>query len=361
MNVKLLDRKASNLSISEFNDNQEQGKYNYDPPYQRKNEVWSEDKKSFLIDSILKNYPIPPIFMRPNIGDDGKTKYDVIDGKQRLNAIIGFINGSVALPNYFSEDVSSSSNDKDLSNEMNGKTFDEIKKEKKFSGFVKQFWTYSINIEFLYEDADEELINNVFDRLNRNGEPLNRQELRNAKFYNSDILKSIKDSAKTVYWSERLKKLKDERMEDEEFISELYRLVAKSEITDSTPQIIDEFYEEYAKKPNCEITAIVNQFNEITDFIDALGFDYDQLKKLSASTHLYGLFSFAWFCMKNQVEPTKVKNALLSLYTEYFGKTSSEYSNNLAGYKASCSSRTRSKQQRENRLASIKTYCNITN
>jgi hypothetical protein len=307
----------------------------------------------------MKNYPVPPIFLRPNIGDDGKTKYDIIDGKQRLNAIIGFIDGSVSLPSYFSEDVISTPTDKDIVSEMNGKTFADIKSEKKFSGFVKQFWTYTINIEFLYEDNDEELIKNVFDRLNRNGEPLNRQELRNAKYYNSDLLKAIKDAAKTTYWLERLAKLKDERMEDEEFLSELFRLVAKSEITESTPHIIDGFYEEYAKKPSSEIADITTRFNKITDFIVALDFNYDQLKKLSASTHLYGLFSFAWFCNNSQIETILVKDSLHSLYAEYFGKTSSDYSDNLAGYKISCSSRTRSKQQRENRLNAIKTYCNI--
>lgn len=58
--------------------------------YQRKL-VWSEDEKACLIDSILKGYPIPLILFAEFVGDDGKTYYEVLDGMQRLNAIVGFI------------------------------------------------------------------------------------------------------------------------------------------------------------------------------------------------------------------------------------------------------------------------------
>lgn len=58
--------------------------------YQRKL-VWSEDEKARLIDSILKGYPIPLILFAEFVGDDGKTYYEVLDGMQRLNAIVSFI------------------------------------------------------------------------------------------------------------------------------------------------------------------------------------------------------------------------------------------------------------------------------
>ena len=55
--AKLFERKSTSLTISEFYDNYTSNKYRFDVTYQRKSGVWSEDKKSFLIDSILKNYP----------------------------------------------------------------------------------------------------------------------------------------------------------------------------------------------------------------------------------------------------------------------------------------------------------------
>ena len=58
--------------------------------YQRKL-VWTEDEKKNLIDSILKGYPIPLILFAEFVGSDGKACYEILDGLQRLNAIVGFI------------------------------------------------------------------------------------------------------------------------------------------------------------------------------------------------------------------------------------------------------------------------------
>lgn len=58
--------------------------------YQRKL-VWSETEKACLIDSILKGYPIPLILFAEYAGEDGRTYYEVLDGMQRLNAIVGFL------------------------------------------------------------------------------------------------------------------------------------------------------------------------------------------------------------------------------------------------------------------------------
>ena len=93
--IDFLDMDSNKLVISEFYENDKAGKYEYSTVYQRE-KVWSEDKKSFLIDSILKNYPIPLVFFRMKIDPDtGITKYDVIDGKQRLTTIRDFVEGKI--------------------------------------------------------------------------------------------------------------------------------------------------------------------------------------------------------------------------------------------------------------------------
>jgi uncharacterized protein with ParB-like and HNH nuclease domain len=59
--------------------------------YQRKL-VWTVAEKQKLIDSILKDYPLP-LFLLADKGLDGTeaSKLEVIDGMQRLNAIFSFI------------------------------------------------------------------------------------------------------------------------------------------------------------------------------------------------------------------------------------------------------------------------------
>src|SRR5713226_1145692 len=58
---------------------------NLHPEYQRRL-VWDVKKKSLFIESLLLNIPIPPIFLY----ESELNRYEVMDGQQRLNAIIEF-------------------------------------------------------------------------------------------------------------------------------------------------------------------------------------------------------------------------------------------------------------------------------
>lgn len=53
--------------------------------------MWSGEEKARLIDSILKGYPIPLILFAEITGSNGIIYYEVLDGMQRLNAIVGFL------------------------------------------------------------------------------------------------------------------------------------------------------------------------------------------------------------------------------------------------------------------------------
>ena len=57
------------------------------PEYQRQPNLWSDEKKSLLIDSILIGIDIPKLYF--NLTD--KNEYEVIDGQQRLWAVWGFL------------------------------------------------------------------------------------------------------------------------------------------------------------------------------------------------------------------------------------------------------------------------------
>lgn len=57
------------------------------PEYQREKRLWSEEKKSLLIDSILRDIDIPKLYF--NLTSDGN--YEVVDGQQRLWAIWDFL------------------------------------------------------------------------------------------------------------------------------------------------------------------------------------------------------------------------------------------------------------------------------
>ena len=356
--AKLFERKSTSLTISEFYENFTSGKYRFAVSYQRKSGVWSEDKKSFLIDSILKNYPVPAIFLRPCVDNDtGKTIYDVVDGKQRLEAIVDFIENRIALTTYFAEDDFIDDANVETASEIAGLTFSEIKKQNtNFPDYIKQFWTYALNIEYLYEQK-EELVATVFDRLNRNGEPLTRQELRNAKYSDSLLLKTIKELSKTDFWDDKLSRLKSVRMEDIEFISELFFLVAEDRVLDSSQEILDSLYEKY-RNASTDIQKAKETFTSIIMIINELNIKFDTNKRILWTTHLYTLFSLAWILNKQGKISPDIGAKINDFYAVYFSK-GSDYDGFLKIYKEASSSRTRSESQRKKRLMALAGYCGI--
>src|SRR5690606_8549542 len=99
------------MSIQEAYRTYAEGKFLVNRKYQRKL-VWTVDEKEFLIDSILKDLPIPLVLLAQT--KDGKL--ELIDGLQRMNAIISFIENRFAIQGLFF-DVSQSSRAKQSADE----------------------------------------------------------------------------------------------------------------------------------------------------------------------------------------------------------------------------------------------------
>ncbi|KAI0275834.1 hypothetical protein BGY98DRAFT_1098601 [Russula aff. rugulosa BPL654] len=73
-----------------------EGVIDLDPYYQR-DVVWSEIKQIGLIDSVFRNFYIPPIIFAVSQSPDGTERRVCIDGKQRLTSIQKFMDGLVGL------------------------------------------------------------------------------------------------------------------------------------------------------------------------------------------------------------------------------------------------------------------------
>src|ERR1017187_379134 len=237
MSPPILQRDTNTVTIATFWENYLLGKYNFEPPYQRQS-VWNEEKQSFFIDSILKNFPIPPIFLHQHIDEgSGKTTYDVIDGKQRLLALIRFIKNEIPISNEREQ------GDAFYDSNIAGATFAELDRPE-LATYKKQFWRYAIPIEYI-DTTSSNVIDDIFDRLNRNGEPLTGQELRNAKYHGTPFLALVQRLTTVPFWAARLKNVDVSRMEDQEFISELLFVLLENGPLEALPPIIDALYEKY--------------------------------------------------------------------------------------------------------------------
>uniref|UniRef100_A0A8H7XPV9 GmrSD restriction endonucleases N-terminal domain-containing protein n=1 Tax=Psilocybe cubensis TaxID=181762 RepID=A0A8H7XPV9_PSICU len=67
---------------------------NLEPEYQR-DVVWSEAKQIGLIDSIYRNFYVPPVIFTVQMNDEGAETRTCIDGKQRLTSIHKFMDGLI--------------------------------------------------------------------------------------------------------------------------------------------------------------------------------------------------------------------------------------------------------------------------
>lgn len=131
------------------------------PDYQRPS-VWSTSQKQLLMDTILRGYDIPKLYIR-KVGSN-PDKYEVVDGQQRLRAIWSFIAGDFRL----SKDIDPI-NGNDIASKYYTELPDDIRSD---------FDVYPLDVIVLSE-ADEEEVREMFLRL-QNGTTLKAQEKRNA-------------------------------------------------------------------------------------------------------------------------------------------------------------------------------------
>lgn len=149
---------------------------NLRPEYQRRLN-WSKKKKSRLIESLLLNIPIPPIFLF----ESEAARYEVLDGQQRMNAIQEFLGNDHSL------------NDLGIFKPLNGKRYSDCSQRVQrtlerasISAIVfllENDTVSSMNAKIV--DGSPRLTNLdirrlVFNRINTGGLNLNPQEIRSA-------------------------------------------------------------------------------------------------------------------------------------------------------------------------------------
>lgn len=153
-----------------------------EPSYQR-NEIWKDDKRTAFIESLYMEIMIPPIYVVEVPGEDllSENKYEVVDGKQRLTAILDFVNGKLVLAEKSLEYYS------DI---FGGKTFLEIKEID--SERTTQMLSSVLDIYVITANSPEFTKYDIFARLNKGAAPLKVNEIRRA-IYRSDVMNAIQE------------------------------------------------------------------------------------------------------------------------------------------------------------------------
>ncbi|MBZ9880887.1 DUF262 domain-containing protein [Mesorhizobium sp. CA10] len=220
----------------------EREEINLSPEYQRMGGVWTVDKRRLLIDSILNDYDLPKIYFHElsneSYAKDG-IRFAVIDGRQRLEAIWGFMDGTFRLATDFEYQ-------RDLTVNLAGLSYEDIAKQYpkirvKFDSFVLPVVTVRI------DGDDLDLIEDMFSRLNE-AVPLNAAEKRNA--IGGDLVKAIADISQHVFFSNRVK-FRNNRYQHRE-VAARFLLIEDSlheagQIVDTKKVYLDALAKRYAK------------------------------------------------------------------------------------------------------------------
>lgn len=192
-------------------------------PFQR-NPVWSERQQSALIDTILLEYPIPEIYMQDLTDAQGNQKYILVDGQQRIRAVLEFLAGRLEL--------------EDESPHWARMRFDDLTEADK-----KKVYEYCFVVRQLPDIPDEEL-RIIFQRLNRNTMTLTAQELRHATYW-GPFIKLMEELSDYEYWTDAgvFSANDRRRMVDTEFVSEL--AVAHLNGLQNKKKKLEDYYQQY--------------------------------------------------------------------------------------------------------------------
>jgi hypothetical protein len=154
----------SSFTVLDFHSWEEAGTLSLNPKFQRR-AVWKLPARSYLIDTLLKGMPVPPIYLRVTQNESKtKTIREVIDGQQRLRAVLDYLKDEFALS-------------KAVSDEAPGRRFSQLTDSQK-----DEVRKYSFICESFSSIADADVLE-VFARMNTHSVKLNAQELRNGKFF----------------------------------------------------------------------------------------------------------------------------------------------------------------------------------
>lgn len=148
--------------ISDFVEWKREKRLELNPDFQR-GDVWSPAAKTFLIDTILRQLPIPKVYLRTKVDVvTKKTIREVVDGQQRLRAILDFAEDKFALSKRASE--------------FAGKKYSTLTTTEQ-----EEFLGYAIAVDQLMNASTDDVLE-VFARLNSYTVTLNPPEKRHGRF-----------------------------------------------------------------------------------------------------------------------------------------------------------------------------------
>jgi Protein of unknown function DUF262 len=247
-------------SIADFVEWDKNGLIELSPDFQRRS-VWTDKAKSYLIDTILRGKPMPKIIISQKL-EGGKNVRVVVDGQQRLRAILSYYNGDFKI---------SKAHHKELSKYTYSTLPDNLGKE---------FLMYELGVDLLFDIPYTEILD-IFARINSYTVKLEPQEIFNAIY-----LGYFKQSIYTLglryvnYFIEGgvLTRSKVTRMAEAELSADLFvALLDKIQ----TNKGIESYYKKY-EDDQANLEELENRFDKVMTYIGSI-YKAEELKNTNYS------------------------------------------------------------------------------
>ncbi|GAB3278643.1 DUF262 domain-containing protein [Actinocorallia lasiicapitis] len=142
----------------------EKNRLDLQPDFQRLTGVWDDTRQSRLIESLLLKIPLPTFYMSEGPGD----ALTVVDGIQRLSTIARFVK-----PGLTDAEPLRLKGLEYL--DFEGRTFDELPDD-----LQDDILEAKLTVNLIMQGTPEQVMFNIFARINTGGQPLSLQELRHA-------------------------------------------------------------------------------------------------------------------------------------------------------------------------------------
>jgi hypothetical protein len=235
------------------------------PDFQRHANVWKNDAKSRLIESIIIRIPLPAFYVDATDED----KWLVVDGIQRLFTLKQFVN-----------DKKLKLSGLEYLTNLEGKTYDELERR-----YQRRIEETQVTVYLIEKGTPPEVKYNIFKRINTGGEPLSPQELRHA-LNPGKAIKLLSKLAASPEFKQvvNLGDKKKMRMDDQEFILGFFafKLTSYKEYADVTRDLfLTQALSKANKLSESELNKLEDDFKKVMNLAFDI-FGQNAFRKLSS-------------------------------------------------------------------------------
>jgi len=279
------------------------------PKFQRRN-AWNDEKRSKLIESIIMGYPIPEIVL----AEDPKRKksFIVIDGKQRLLTIAGYIDNQTY--NYWDRPKLRKLS---VRTDLNNIDYTQLQSNDGLNEELREFSNASLRCTVITNFTQTDVLYDIFYRLNSGSVALSTQELRQVlnRGAFADYLINITNTTQPIHQVLGLEN-PDKRLKDIEIILRIISFILfptdyrgnLRTFLDNKMQLITQEWD----KMQIKISQIYDDVNDTINYLSSIFGGYQNIGRKATDNNFENRFNKVIFEVELfyflQIDKSQIKN-----------------------------------------------------